>query len=97
MVRRFLWTLFALLAILTDTASAAVTVGGLQYSIVNVYPSSSICDVANGLGAKADGEFIVLRLRVSNVGSSSATLNASDFHLMRNHVSYDAASTALVS
>ena len=45
----------------------------------DVHVASSIGP--EGMEQKANGEFIILRLRVSNVGHDSATVSASDFHL----------------
>jgi hypothetical protein len=83
----------------TDSvASKVATIGGLAYSIQGVRVTSSIGGT-NGMAgpAKASGEFIIVRLRVSNVGHDSATIDSSDFHLHRGNSTYDASSDYMVS
>ena len=77
-------TLCVLLLTSAVGASAAVTVGGLTYSIVDVHTASSIGP--DLMEQHADGEFIVIRLTVHNSGNNAATISAEDFHLRRHRI-----------
>ena len=87
----FVFALATLAALATTAARTAVTVGGLSYSIQDVHTASSVGP--EEMEQKASGEFIVLRLRISNVGKSPATISATDFHLRRGNTNYDAAAS----
>lgn len=63
------------------------TIGGLKYNISDVRNQSSV--ESFGDQKAANGEFIVLQLTVSNVGSKAADVNASDFHLKRGDKEFD--------
>lgn len=80
-------------ALVVVPASAAVTVGGLKYSIQDVHVASSIGP--DGAEQHANGEYIVVRLKVSNVGHDSATISGSDFHLRQGGTTFDSASESM--
>jgi hypothetical protein len=91
----FLVALATLVAITTTAARTAVTVGGLAYSIQDVHVASSIGP--EGMEQNANGEYVVIRLRVANVGHSAADISASDFHLRRGGETYDASSASMMA
>lgn len=76
-------------------AQSAVTVGGLRYSIQDVHVASSVGSDDDGTAQHANGEYIVLRLKVTNVGDKPASISASDFHLRSGSTEFDAASESL--
>lgn len=96
-MKQLIFLLCAVLGIgmTAGAALASVTVGGLTYSIQDVHTASSVGP--EGMEQRASGEFIVLRLRVGNVGKDPATINASDFHLRRGSTKYDAASESMMT
>lgn len=87
--------LSAALVLLPIFTQASVTVGGLSYSVRDVSISSSVGP--EGMEQHANGEFIVVQLRVSNVGHDPATISSSDFHLRRNGTEYDAADESMMA
>jgi hypothetical protein len=70
-----------------ETISNGSTVGGLQYTISNVSLQSFVQSF--GEAKRAAGEFLVLTVSVSNVGSKGADISASDFHLKSGGTEYD--------
>jgi hypothetical protein len=83
----------ALVASLCVTSSAAVTIGGLSYSIVSVTRASTFGP--EFMQERASGEYIVVRLTIKNVGKEPATITGSDFHLERGDTKFDAASVTV--
>jgi len=82
----------------SNVSNATTEIGGLSYLIQGVRVTSSLrARNETDWTAKANGEFILVRLRVSNVGHDSATVDASDFHLRRGNSTYDASSDYMVS
>jgi hypothetical protein len=76
-------------------AFSAVSVGGLTYSIKSVSRASTVGP--EFLQQQADGEFIIIRISVSNTGHDPATLTDSDFHLQSGNVKYDTSSKGMMS
>jgi|HubBroStandDraft_2_1064218.scaffolds.fasta_scaffold242740_2 hypothetical protein len=85
----------ALCMVWITPAAASVTVGGLSYSLQAVHVASSIGP--EGFQQNANGEYIVIRLRVTNVGHSAASISSSDFHLRRGSETYDASSASMMA
>jgi|HubBroStandDraft_6_1064221.scaffolds.fasta_scaffold525181_3 hypothetical protein len=90
-MKRAFFIAFAMLVAIAAPAGAAVTVGGLKYSIKDVSVQYSFG--SDYMSQKPNGEFIVVRLAISNVGSDPANISASDFQLHRGDTKYDAANT----
>ncbi len=88
MKRAIAW-IFAVIVATYAAAAASTTVGGLSYSITSVQRASSFGDETPA------GEFIIVKLTVRNVGSKSATVSSSDFHLKRGETEYDSSSVSL--
>ncbi|MDB5092418.1 MAG: hypothetical protein JWO85_519 [Candidatus Eremiobacteraeota bacterium] len=70
------------------------SIGGLRYSIVSDRRASSIGDPTYGMSKTANGEFILIKIKVENVADSPATVSGSDFHLRRDTAKFDADSEA---
>jgi hypothetical protein len=68
------------------------TVGGLHYTITSVAKESTMLDD----GTVPDGEFIIVKIGISNVGNEPATISGSDFHLKSGEATtYEAASHSI--
>jgi hypothetical protein len=79
-------------------SNKATAIGGLSYSIEGVRVTSSIGGTNGTAGpAKANGEFILVRLLVSNVGHGSATVDTSDIHLRHGNSTLDASSDYMIA
>jgi len=96
MVRKFavVYTAALLLLVAASPARAAVTLGGLTYSVADVHRAATVGP--DGAEQHASGEYIVIRLRVSNVGHDPATLSNSDFRLRKGSTMYDSANEVMV-
>ena len=81
--------------ICTAVAIASVTVGGLTFSVKSVSRASSVGP--DLMPQKASGEFIVIRLSLTNVGKDPATISNTDFHLKAGDVTYDASSAGMMA
>ena len=92
LIRVFLANLIALLIV--NPASAATTVDGMTYSITSVSRPTAI--ESFGDSKEPSGEFIVVKLTVSNHGKKAADLSSSDFHLKRGDTQFDADSGVTV-
>lgn len=75
------------------TSSAAVTIGGLRYSLQAVHTAATAGP--DGMESRANGEYIAISLRVSNVGNESATISSSDFKLRRGSTLFDSANESI--
>ena len=90
----------ALLAALTFAAhavptAAAVTIGGIRYSIKEVHIAATVGE--DMMEQRASGEYIIVRREVANVGDKPATVSSSDFHLVAGGTTFDSASEALMA
>jgi hypothetical protein len=77
-------------AIQSPPAPSSADIGGLHYDIVTVRLEPSIGDASVGMSKKANGEFILVAVRVRNTGTSAAHVTDQDFHLKRADSIYDA-------
>ncbi len=69
-------------------------IGGLRYTITDVSRQSSV--ESFGEDKSASGEFLVVRLKVANVGSKAADVSGGDFHLKRGDTEFDEDSNVTV-
>jgi hypothetical protein len=74
---------------------AAISIGGLEYSVKGVSRASTVGP--DFMQQKADGEFIVVRITIRNTGHDPATISDSDFHLQSGDVKYDTSSKGMMS
>lgn len=93
-MKRLSLVAFLTALLLPATVLASVTLGGLAYSVQGVHTASTVGP--EGIEQHANGEFIVLRLKVANVGHDPATINGSDFHLRRGGTMFDSASQSMM-
>jgi hypothetical protein len=73
---------------------ASVTIGGLSYSLQAMHTASTIGP--EGMESHANGEYIVIRLKVSNVGNDPATISSSDFKLRGGSIMFDSANKSIM-
>jgi Domain of unknown function (DUF4352) len=69
--------------------NGSVTVDTLTWRVVDATKTKTIGDVSSGLGAKANGEFVVVKLKVTNGKSKSVDLTNNAVKLENDGKTYD--------
>jgi hypothetical protein len=59
--------------------------GKFQFTVTSVSHAKSVGDTADGLGDTAQGEYTVLRVKVTNIGSEAQTLDEPSQYLYDSH------------
>jgi hypothetical protein len=59
--------------------------GKFQFTVTSLSHAKSIGDTADGLGDTAQGEYTVLHVKVTNIGSEAQTLDDSSQYLYDSH------------
>ena len=76
------------------TIGSKVRDGKFQFVVTGVSHAKKVGDTAAGLGAKAQGEYTILHITVTNVGNQAQTLDDSSQYVYANGRKYDASSDA---